>query len=133
MPIGSLVVALQENLRTRLLPYSVLLSDTLGLPHLPDHAGEIVLSALFFWAIQLISPLISPLVSRSYKTLPKRKKHDWHARVVSTAHVLVMLPMIRTALRANALDKDRAYGWDDAAGTLGSVANGYVVSHLRYV
>ncbi|KDQ21753.1 hypothetical protein BOTBODRAFT_150707 [Botryobasidium botryosum FD-172 SS1] len=118
--------ALQDTLRVGLLPASLPLARLLSLPHLPDHFGTVASSALFFWAVQLVSPYVAPLVSRSYATLPKRTQHEWHVRVVSVAHVLVMLPMIRESLGKDALNRDRAFGWDEAVGSLGSVANGYV-------
>lgn len=46
--------------------------------------------------------------------------------------MLVMLPMIRESLGKEELNKDRAFGWDEAVGTLGSVANGYE-SHLLHL
>lgn len=122
--MASTVAGLADTLRVALLPLSTPLAESLSLPHLPDHFGTLVLSTLFFWAVQLVSPHVAPRVSRSYATLPAKTRHEWHVRVVSVAHVLVMLPMIREALGKEELDRDRAFGWDDAAGTLGSVANG---------
>jgi hypothetical protein len=46
-------------------------------------------------------------------------------RVVSMVHALIIIPLAFRALHVPALEKDRAFGWDDRHGTLAAVACGY--------
>lgn len=64
------------------IPLSIPSFVQTALPKLPLHLPTIVRSALLFWAIQTLSKVVSPKLSRTYRTLGSKVANRWDAKVV---------------------------------------------------
>ncbi|ESK84900.1 duf887 family protein [Moniliophthora roreri MCA 2997] len=121
------------NATTSLVPRAVVgplekFALRLGLTKLPAHIPTLICSFfLFLFIHQVAAPLISPIVaSESWSKLRGRRgRNNWCIHIVSQVHVLVCVPLALRALYLPALDKDRAFGWDDRVGTLTAFSLGY--------
>ncbi|KLO10563.1 DUF887-domain-containing protein [Schizopora paradoxa] len=121
-PYGS-ASFLRASLRSAAAP----IADTLGFKKLADHFDVVVLSALFFWSVQCLwSPFVSRAFFKSYTRLPTSKaRNNWNVHVVSLLHSIVIIPLAIRCLDSNALDEDRAFGWDDHVGSVLAISLGY--------
>lgn len=104
-------------------------AQRLDLKHLSPHFQTIVLSAVGFQALQVISgPLSVSLLGKRYTSLKQSTKHGWSMRVVSLAHALVVVPLaLQTKFfsqQAAALVNDKAFGWTADSGRLFSFSVG---------
>ncbi|KAI0064435.1 DUF887-domain-containing protein [Artomyces pyxidatus] len=98
------------------------------LPHISPHLSTLVLSVVAFTTLQqLATPLVARalLGSGAWSKLSRRARGGWRTRVVSMAHALLIVPLAFRCLGSPQLDRDRAFGWDDSAGTLYAVTSGY--------
>ncbi|TDL25040.1 DUF887-domain-containing protein [Rickenella mellea] len=117
------------SLHTAIQDASIPVANELGLSRLPAYADVVLASALGFWFTHLaLAPFVSRMfVGGTYDRLG-RGRNNWcvaNVHVVSMAHALLVTPLAFRALSSRALDADRAFGWDDKAGTAMAVACGY--------
>ncbi|PVF99036.1 hypothetical protein CPB86DRAFT_703920 [Serendipita vermifera] len=112
-------------------------SSALGLPRLSRHFSTLLVSFLFWNAIQyVISPIVSPLISKTYARGPQKEhlstpnKHNqssdratngdrvgprrgvkslkgWHSHSVALVHAIVIIPLAFQCLNLPALDGPR--------------------------
>ena len=66
-----------------------------------------------------------PLVEQSKKLISIQHPSSRNCRGVSLIHVFVVIPLTIRCLRSPALSADRAFGWDERAGTAFAVTAGY--------
>lgn len=99
------------------------IAQKLGLRHLPPHFQTILLSALGFQVLEVVSgPLSARLLGKRYTTLKRSTRHAWSERVVSLAHALVVVPLAAQtkffSTQRTILVQDKAFGWTTDAGRL---------------
>jgi hypothetical protein len=124
-------------LQEYLSPVGDYVSSALGLPRLSRHFSTLLASFLLWNAIQyVISPIVSPLISKSYARGTKKEhlstpnKHNhasdrlengdragprrgpkslkgWHSHSVALVHALVVIPLAFQCLNLPALDGPR--------------------------
>lgn len=61
--------------------------DAVKLPHLTQHLHILLLSAIFYHSIYIISGYVSPKISSSYRKLGRRTKVNWDIHTVSMVQV----------------------------------------------
>lgn len=61
--------------------------EAVRLPHLTQHLHVVLLSAVFYNSIYIVSSIVSPLVSSSYRKLGRRTKVNWDIHTVSMLQV----------------------------------------------
>ncbi|PON20053.1 hypothetical protein TGAM01_v211077 [Trichoderma gamsii] len=111
--------------------------DRFGLPSLPDHIHEVLLSAVFysviFWPI---SPLLSRLIApQHYAKLSRKRRLNWDAHVVSfiqstLINVIAIWVMVVDQERKSMNAEERIWGYTGAAGMVQALAAGYFVWDL---
>ncbi|OLN92904.1 putative TLC domain-containing protein C17A2.02c [Colletotrichum chlorophyti] len=113
------------------------LADYFCLPTLPIHIHEVLAASLFYSVIYYpISPLLSRLiVGRKYVDLPRRRRVNWDAHVVSLVqstliNALAIWIMVVDTER-NEMDwQARMWGYTGAAGMIQALATGYFLWDL---
>ncbi|KAF9792113.1 DUF887-domain-containing protein [Thelephora terrestris] len=98
-----------------------------GLENLGPHFDVMVYSfVLFNLARTVFVPGLSRLFfNRIYGDLDRKTRNKWNCRGVSLIHVAFVIPLAIRCLDSPALSADRAFGWDERAGTLFAIAAGY--------
>ncbi|KAF9061893.1 TLC domain-containing protein [Rhodocollybia butyracea] len=100
----------------------------LGLTRFPAHQYTFLTALFFFLAVhQAFAPVVSGWMSSSFRKLDRRGKNNWSIHVVSQVHVLVVVPMALRILNSPSQGQDRAFGWDEGAGSLQAIASAYFV------
>ncbi|EPX72656.1 DUF887 family protein [Schizosaccharomyces octosporus yFS286] len=112
-----------ENLVT---PYC----EKLGLYKLPRHIHVVILSALFYQFINLLSPWISNKLSRHYKHLSRRTKLNWDSHVVSSVQSVLLISLGYLILREVNNFNDKLFGYSVYAGDIYALADGYFLWDL---
>lgn len=110
-------------LREAFIPFA----NSFGLSKLPDHGDVFLLSFVFFTFVHLV---LAPTVSRwlfptVFGKAERKARNNWSIHIVSQLHTLIILPFAYPCLSLVNLDKDRAFGWDERAGTVQAIACGY--------
>jgi len=102
-------------------------SDAFGLKNLGPHFDVFIYSFILFNLanIVLVPGLSRLFFNRIYKTLDAKTRNKWNCRGVSSIHVSVVIPLAIRCLDSPTLSADRAFGWDERAGTLFAVTAGY--------
>ncbi|KAK0239876.1 TLC domain-containing protein [Armillaria nabsnona] len=117
-----------------------------GLAALPPHLSTLLASLAFFTFVHLV---VAPLASHAffpdtYGKMGRRARNNWFVaflglcslfmrgrrciHVVSQAHVSLVIPLALGCLNLEALDRDRAFGWEeDKVGRLIAVSSGYFI------
>lgn len=105
------------------------LANGLGFDRLSGHFDVVILSALFFWSVHCLwSPFVSRAFVKSYSRLStSRARNNWNVHVVSLAHAITIIPLAFRCLNSKPLDEDKAFGWDDHAGTVMAISLGYFI------
>lgn len=116
---------------------AVPLADYFNLPTLPEHVHEIVFAAglysIIFWPI---SPMVSSLLApQHYSKLPRKKRLNWDAHVVSMVQSClintVALWVIWTDDERRQMDwEERVWGYTGACAMVQALAAGYFVWDL---
>ncbi|KAL7410663.1 DUF887-domain-containing protein [Mrakia frigida] len=106
------------------IPLSIPSFVQTALPKLPLHLPTIVRSALLFWAIQTLSKVVSPKLSRTYRTLGSKVANRWDAKVVSLSHALLIVPLAWSVLYEPALVADEVFGYSYKASQVVAIAVG---------
>lgn len=112
-------------------------ADYFSLPTLPIHIHEVLASALLYSVIYYpVSPLLSRLiVGRKYLDLPRKRRINWDAHVVSLVQSLLINGL---ALWVMFVDEERStmdwqarmWGYTGAAGMIQGLAAGYFLWDL---
>ncbi|KAL6834404.1 TLC domain-containing protein [Trichoderma camerunense] len=112
-------------------------SDRYGLPSLPLHIHEVLLSAIFysliFWPI---SPILSRLIApQHYSKLSRKRRLNWDAHVVSfiqstLINIIALWVMVVDQERGNMDQEERVWGYTGALGMVQALAAGYFVWDL---
>ncbi|EPQ57986.1 DUF887-domain-containing protein [Gloeophyllum trabeum ATCC 11539] len=118
--------------------FATSLGAVLRLQQLPAHLPTILLSFLFFTAVQsLLGPWSWRLLGKEREwaaitaadpSLAHRKRkelHNWSTHVTSLTHSLLILPLAFSRLHLPALAADPAFGWAHGVGPVLAVACGY--------
>ena len=124
---GMAVKACLSVIDGTLMPYGVSLSIKFGLTRLPEHFTTVVLSAVTFQFIQVLSSILSRIMfPNTYMMLRKDVKKNWDNHVVSMAHALVIIPLAYSfKLKGSpSLEKDHAFGWDPKIGSIIGISTG---------
>jgi len=102
-------------------------ADVFGLKNLGPHFDVFVYSfVLFNFANIVFVPVLSKIFfNRVYGGLDSRTRSKWNCRGVSLIHVSIVIPLAIRCLDSPTLSADRAFGWDERAGTPFAVAAGY--------
>jgi len=102
-------------------------ANVFGLKNLGPHFDAFVYSFVFFnfASIVLVPGLSRLFFNRTYGSLDARARNKWHCRGVSLIHVSIVVPLAIRCLDSSALSADRAFGWDEGAGTAFAIAAGY--------
>ncbi|KAF8334217.1 TLC domain-containing protein [Cantharellus anzutake] len=111
-----------------LAPCGAYLSSKLGLSRLPEHFTLVVLSALTFHIIQLLSGVFSRVIfPKTYGNLKKNVRSNWDAHVVSMAHAVTIIPLAYSFKMKGSpsLEEDHAFGWDPEIGSIIGISIGY--------
>ncbi|KAK0228799.1 TLC domain-containing protein [Armillaria fumosa] len=101
-----------------------------GLAALPPHLPTLLASLVFFTFVHLV---VAPLASHAffpetYSKMGRRARNNWCIHVVSQAHVSLIIPLALGCLNLEALDRDRAFGWEeDRVGQLIAISSGYFI------
>ncbi|KAG7448052.1 DUF887-domain-containing protein [Guyanagaster necrorhizus] len=100
-----------------------------GLTALPPHLPTLLAALAFFTFIHL---LVAPLASHAffpdtYGKMGQRARNNWCIHIVSQVHVTMVIPLALGCLNFEALDRDRAFGWDDRVGRLIAISSGYFI------
>jgi len=94
--------------------------------HLREHVPLIIASSLFYYGVQLLSPYLSPRLSKHYPSLKPKTRREWDVRVVSTVNTLTVLPLAITCFKyQHILAEDKAFASHPAALRLAAIAAGY--------
>ncbi|KAJ1675928.1 hypothetical protein EV182_000315 [Spiromyces aspiralis] len=121
----SVVYALKTN------PTGQALFDSLGLTQLSRFWPYILLSALFFHVLSILSDPLSHLIfGAAYAKLPKHKRHSWGIRVASHAHAIFTILASIPIFNSPPLVEDRVFGYTDYASMVYSVVCGYFLWDL---
>ncbi|CAB16558.1 TLC domain-containing protein [Schizosaccharomyces pombe] len=111
--------------------------DRFGLTKLPRHMHVILLSALFYQIINILSPVISRHLSTHYAKLSKKTRLNWDAHVVSSVQSIVLICLGYTCLKEVNAFPDKLFGYSVVAGDIYALTAGYFVWDLyitvRYV
>ncbi|KAF9869820.1 TLC domain-containing protein [Colletotrichum karsti] len=112
-------------------------ADFLSLPSLPLHVHEVLAAAVLYSIIYYpVSPLISRLlVGRKYTDLPRKKRVNWDAHVVSffqstLINVLALWTMYVDEERSQMDWQERIWGYTGPAGLIQALATGYFLWDL---
>jgi len=102
-------------------------AEAFGLKNLGPHFDVLVYSfVLFNFANIILVPGLSRLFfNRIYGALNPKARNKWNCRAVSLIHVSIVVPLAIQCLDSPTLSADRAFGWDERAGTAFSVAAAY--------
>ncbi|KAG6010187.1 hypothetical protein E4U21_007664 [Claviceps maximensis] len=113
------------------------LCDGLGLPALPLHIHEILLSALFYFVIFYpVSPVVSRILAPNhYARLSRRRRLNWDAHVVSMVqsvliNVLAIWVIVSDKERAVMTRDERIWGYTGATSMIQALAAGYFLWDL---
>lgn len=113
------------------------LADSLSLTSLPLHVHEVLAASVLYSVIYYpISPLISRLiVGRKYLDLPRRRRINWDAHVVSLVQSTLINALAVWAMfvdtERNEMDwQARIWGYTGAAGMIQALAAGYFLWDL---
>ncbi|KZV90080.1 hypothetical protein EXIGLDRAFT_771112, partial [Exidia glandulosa HHB12029] len=90
-----------------------LVATALGLTKLDEYLPTLLMSSGFFLVIQLIT--------HAFGARP-----NVAGRIVSMIHALVILPLAYSAMQAEKLNADPAFGWDPRAGLTFAVCCGFL-------
>ncbi|EJU05642.1 DUF887-domain-containing protein [Dacryopinax primogenitus] len=96
--------------------------STLHLPYLPAYVPVILRAFIAFNFSNILSSMLSPYVSKTYATLPKKTRHAWDVRFTSLVHAILVVYLAWRTMDKPALVQDRAFGWDPESGTMASIA-----------
>lgn len=118
------------------------LSYASGLKELPNNAATILKSFAFFTAVHLVvGPALSSWLSpATFRRMNRRHRNQWYDarqnpvaklkgntrsnRVVALVHAIIIVPLAARCASNPALERDRAFGWDDRSGTVIAIASG---------
>ncbi|GAB0138232.1 hypothetical protein EsDP_00006471 [Epichloe bromicola] len=110
------------------------LCDRVGFPTLPLHIHQVLLGALFYSVIfYSVSPTVSRiLVPKLYAKLPKKRRLNWDAHVVSMIQSLLInglaiWVMMTDKERAAMTWEERIWGYTGAMSMIQGLAAGYFV------
>ncbi|KDQ60907.1 hypothetical protein JAAARDRAFT_191041 [Jaapia argillacea MUCL 33604] len=101
------------------------------LRELPAHLPTVLYS---FTAFTVLNTIIGPLIwramgkEREWKRRGldvRRESNNWSIHLTSMVHALLICPLAFQCLDLPALDKDRAFGWDERVAGMAGVACGY--------
>ncbi|WYZ43001.1 hypothetical protein EsH8_VI_000700 [Colletotrichum jinshuiense] len=113
------------------------LADYFSLPSLPLHVHEVLAAAILYSIIYYpISPLLSRLVvGRKYLDLPRRRRINWDAHVVSLVQSVLINGLALWVMvvdnERNQMDwQGRMWGYTGAAGMIQALAAGYFLWDL---
>ncbi|KAF6809875.1 TLC domain-containing protein C17A2.02c [Colletotrichum plurivorum] len=113
------------------------LAESLSLTSLPFHVHEVLAASVLYSVIYYpISPMISRLiVGRKYLDLPRRRRINWDAHVVSLVQSTLINALAVWAMFAdterNEMDwQARIWGYTGAAGMIQALAAGYFLWDL---
>ncbi|KAF6787075.1 TLC domain-containing protein [Colletotrichum sojae] len=113
------------------------LADSLSLTSLPFHVHEVLAASVLYSVIYYpISPMISRLiVGRKYLDLPRRRRINWDAHVVSLVQSTLINALAVWAMfvdtERNEMDwQARIWGYTGAAGMIQALAAGYFLWDL---
>jgi len=92
--------------------------------------STILFSALFFTTLHILSAIISPLISSTYKSFigPKgsRMRAHWDTRVVAFIHPFLIIPgSLSFLLYKPLLRNDPIFGYDESCATILQISVGY--------
>ncbi|EFY84865.1 DUF887 domain protein [Metarhizium acridum CQMa 102] len=111
--------------------------DWLSLPTLSLHIHEIILGALFYSVIfYLVSPIVSQILApKYYRTLPRKRRLNWDAHVVSMIQAtlingLAIWVMVADDERREMSWEERIWGYTGATSMIQALAAGYFVWDL---
>jgi hypothetical protein len=112
-------------------------ASALAMPSLPYHIHEVFASALLYTFIYWpVSPLISKLfVGKSYNALPRGRRINWDAHVVSMFQSLLINALALWVIffddERRAMDvQERVWGYTGASGMIQALAAGYFLWDL---
>jgi hypothetical protein len=113
------------------------LADYLGLPTLPVHIHEVLITAAFYEFVRsVVSPVLSRrLFPRQYGVLTKTKKLNWDVHVVSlvqstTINALALWVMYADQERKQMDWQERLWGYTGGSAMIQALAAGYFVWDL---
>ncbi|KZT39306.1 DUF887-domain-containing protein [Sistotremastrum suecicum HHB10207 ss-3] len=124
--VSALLAFLDDRYAESLYPISKPIASALGLRRLSDHFPSFCFAAFAFQSAFVISGIISPYISRHYKSLPKRTRYQWRVKSASQLNALTVLIMGYTCFHSPVLEQDKVYGWDASVGRLSAVAMGKI-------
>jgi len=97
--------------------------------YLTDYAtiSTILKSFIFFTIIHILSYIISPLISSTYKNFKGSKmKMNWDTRVVAFIHPFIIIPgSLSCLLYKPLLRSDPVFGYDESCATTLEISVGY--------
>ncbi len=100
--------------------------DFITLPNLSEHAHTLLLSAIFYHSVFLISSVISPNISKCYRSLDKRTKVNWDIHSVSMCQCFIICILSLDAfVNDTDLYKDKIGGYSANIGDVYAMACGY--------
>lgn len=103
------------------------LGDYLGYHKLPIHIEEVILTAIFYHAIYLVSSFASPKLCQGYNSLSKRTKINFDIHVVSQVQAILILILSFPLFFDKTLNEDRVYSYTPYGGFVNALALGYFV------
>ncbi|KAI1814632.1 TLC domain-containing protein [Poronia punctata] len=113
------------------------LADYLGLPTLPLHIHEVLITAAFYEFIRsVVSPALSSRIfPRQYAALSKTKKMNWDVHVVSfvqstSINILALWVMFNDEERRQMDWQERLWGYSGGSAMIQALAAGYFVWDL---
>lgn len=113
------------------------IAKVLAMPSLPYHIHEVFASALLYTVIYWpISPLLSKLVvGNRYNALPRRRRVNWDAHVVSMFQSLLINALALWVIYADEersvmTPQERVWGYTGASGMIQALAAGYFLWDL---
>lgn len=112
-------------------------AELFAMPSLPLHIHEVVASALLYTVIYWpISPILSKLVvGGRYNALPRRRRINWDAHVVSMFQSCLINALSLWVIYADDERRDmdtqeRVWGYTGASGMIQALAAGYFLWDL---
>lgn len=108
-----------------------------GLPYLSVHLPSILRSLLLWYAVQLLSHLVSPkLFPKSFATMSSRTRTSWDLHMVSFIHSVIVAPIALYFWLQIDESTDRLWGYDYTLAQVYALSLGYfawdVIMSLRY-
>lgn len=102
-------------------------SNYLGYTIVPLHIEEVILSALFYQFVYIVSSYVSPHVCQGYRTLSRRTQVNFDIHVASQVQAILIVALSYPLFSDAVLQADRVYGYTPYAGFVTAMAMGYFI------